>query len=136
MYQSKLLIMNLLATLFILTIANPANKNQKARMPVNSDFINGPWSRIGRKRSFNDENCVSIIQEYSRQLNAGSLHSDSLQSLYDNPSYLKCLRAKNAENDADYANIDGKLFPLFFQIFLKFLFIEFSNIRSRRTSVL
>lgn len=49
--------------------------NAKARPPLNSDFVNGPWARIGKRKI---DSCYKL--KMSNQI--------------DNKMYIECLKSK------------------------------------------
>ena len=66
------------------------------RPPLNANFVNGPWSRIGKRTQANrndDEFC------YLSRKNIGNLNGLNLYNYY-----VRCLRELKGSPDEDYVS--------------------------------
>lgn len=89
--SSKIILVTLLLSiLFACTLAN------KQKVPHNSNFANGPWARIGKRKADNDP-CNSLI-------GADSIDHAALDL------YINCIRSNKKNSQIESKDSAGRLY--------------------------
>ena len=94
-------------------------------MPMNSDFVNGQWARIGKRRVPSAVEAVSFSssslpqQKQQQQQASMALTADECKEILDSadgdfdsmssPLFVKCLRKQKNFTSDSLSALDGKL---------------------------